>query len=181
MRNLTALFVLLFFAFTSAPQRSKGHLTPTKWSPRRFVENFYARYTPAAAEVSSAQKWKKERSWTYKALSPTLARSLRLNDLANSTAAGVSVGIDFDPFLGTQDPESKYFIGKIARVGQRYLANVYSRARRAANQKADVIAEFENAGGHWRFTNFHYSGRGNLVGILHQLSARRAIRIATRH
>jgi hypothetical protein len=90
------------------------------------------------------------------------------------------IGLDFDPFLGAQDPDDKYAAGEVAEHDGVYLVNVYGVRKGKRSAKPDVVAELKATKGSFQFTNFLYSADGvygadaDLLGILKQLSDDRA-------
>jgi hypothetical protein len=84
---------------------------------------------------------------------------LKADAAAQKRAEGEIVGIDFDPFVGSQDPADHYEIRKIFLKGESCLVEVW---RSSASEKPwkpdkpDVIAELSKRYGQWRFKNFQY-------------------------
>ncbi len=136
-------------------------------SPREFVEGFYKWYRLLALKDSGRTS---DLALKYKssAFSPQLLRLLKA-DSAAQAACGELVGLDFDPFLYTNDtPEDRYDVGNIHRIGQNYRVEIYGVWSGVRSEKPSVIAEVAENNGHWYFVNFHYEEQGgaDLLTIL---------------
>ncbi len=68
-------------------------------------------------------------------LSDDLSKLLE-EDAVAQAHCGEIVGIDFDPFLLTQDPAEKYEVGAIGQNGRHYMAKVYRFEGRGAQSNA---------------------------------------------
>jgi hypothetical protein len=79
------------------------------------------------------------------------------------------VGLDFDPFLNSQDPYTRYVVGKVEHKGHSWLAAVHGVVDGKKNAAPDVTAKLEKIKEKWRFTNFIYAQGSNLLGILKEL------------
>ena len=91
-------------------------------------------------------------------LSSNLLRALKDDSDAQAKASGEIVGLDFDPFLNTQDPCEHYEVGEIVQQEQTYRAQILGVCSGKKNEKPDVIAQVERQSGHWVFVNFDYPG-----------------------
>lgn len=101
---------------------------------------------------------------------------LKEDSEAQAKAVGDIVGLDFDPFLYTQDPANRYALGKITTKGESCLVEVGRPQQRI--EKPAVTAELVYRHDQWVFTNFHYgksaySQDENLLAILKKLQADR--------
>ena len=98
--------------------------------------------------------------------SPELTKLLRGDAVAQAECKEL-VGLDFDPFLYTQDPAQAYVIGKITHTGPDYRAEIYSVDHGVQSKEPGLIAEFTQEKGRWSFTNFYYlSRKGDLLTVL---------------
>lgn len=140
-------------------------------SCKEVVQEFYAWYVPRALnedEVSASDIAIKQKSILF---STDLLKALTEDADERSKAKGEIVGLDFDPFLNTQDPSKNYMVGDITQKGNRCWVNIYgvwSGKRRAS---PDVVPELALINNKWQFVNFHYgkskrSRDENLVEIL---------------
>jgi hypothetical protein len=135
-------------------------------SLRGFVQEFYDWYVPKALSDNSGPAWiialKTKRHW----FSSALASNLREDADAQAKAEGEIVGLDFDPFLNSQDPGNHYEVGKITQKGQKYLVDIYIVSSGKRREKPAVIAEVAQQNGQWLFVNFHYPDNRDLLGVL---------------
>lgn len=103
-----------------------------------------------------------------------LARALKEDFEAQSREKDEIVGIDYDPFLNSQDPCERYEVGKATRQGANYRVEVYAVCGGKKHDKPDVIAELAPKGGSWVFANFHYPGENtDLLRVLKELRQQR--------
>ncbi len=154
-----------------------SHLAPIQsaesGSVRRFVQGFYDWYTPKAFGSGDAElaalKTKSEM------FTPELRRALLEDWKASSENADEIVGLDFDPFLNSQDPYTKYLAEKVEKKGASWLVSVYGSSKEGKSAVADVIAKVEKTKGKygWRFTNFIYDKSSNLLGVLREFKKER--------
>lgn len=138
------------------------------------VRKFYAWYVPATPEG----KWRgwdavlKERG---SSMTNELARALKEDFEAQSREKDEIVGLDFDPFLASQDPCERYEVGKATRKEDRYWVEIYAVCAGKKRDKPDVIAELMPKGGSWVFANFRYpTEKTDLLRVLKQLRAQRS-------
>ncbi len=84
------------------------------------------------------------------------------------------MGLDFDPFLATQEPEDRYQVGKATARNGRCRVEVFGlRNGKGVRPKPDVVPELERSGQRWRFVNFHYPEGEDLLGVLKRLAEER--------
>src|SRR5207244_1798701 len=80
------------------------------------------------------------------------------------------VGLDFDPFLATQDPCERYEVGAATRKGKDFLVEIHGVCAGKKHDKPDVIAELVPKGNSWVFANFRYpTERSDLLKVLKSL------------
>ena len=135
-------------------------------SSREFVERFYKWYVPLALNDQINRSWDAALKLTPPPFRPELTKLLRDDSVAQAKCKEL-VGLDFDPFLYTQDPAQAYVVGKIAHSGPDYRAEIYSVNRGIQSNEPGLIAEFIQEEGHWFFVNFYYlSPKGDLLTVL---------------
>jgi len=139
------------------------------FTARKFVQSFYDWYV-VEVEKTHRGPWDVILKPRRTSFSPILLNALHEDALAAAKAKGELVGLDFDPFLNSQDPDKHYFAGKVEMKGSFLLVSVSSGKPSA---KPIVTAKIENHNGQWRFTNFLYPDSGNLLGVLKQLKTDR--------
>jgi hypothetical protein len=98
-------------------------------------------------------------------MSVQLAKLLREDSVAQAACADL-VGLDFDPFLNSQDPAPRYEVGGISRNEQTFRAEIYGMQSGRRSAKPSLSAEFRESDGHWFFVNFYYPNGTNLLAIL---------------
>ena len=164
---MLALYVLSSSAvFAAGP-------SPSQSAASDFVQRFYDWYTPLAHKSGQSPSWIVALSTHGAEFDPRLSRALRKDAEAQQRVPDDIVGLDFDPFLSSQDPKDKYAAGDPTENNGVYLVSVYGvrNGKRAA--KPDVVAELKPAKGSFLFTNFRYGTDGDLVGTLKLLREQR--------
>ena len=165
--GLVATAILIpFTGMAAAPSETE--------SARKFVQGFYDWYTPHALSHKSGAAWDLGHTSKKSAFAPALLSALNEDLKASKKVKDEIVGLDFDPFLSSQDPVSHYSVTKVEKRGQAYLASVNGMTGGKPSAKADVIARVEKVKGTWRFTNFMYPSGENLLGVLAKLKKDRA-------
>ncbi len=139
---------------------------PPSKSPREFVEQFYAWYVPRAQSEDSTQGWNNSLKLMRWDLSAQLAKLLEEGAAARARCKE-AVGLDFDPFLRTNEPSDHYEVGNIDRIGDHYRAKIHRIVSGKRKDVPDVIAEFVRKEGRWFFLDFYNPLDGtSLVSIL---------------
>jgi len=129
-------------------------------SARTFVQGFYDWYLGrvlAPAKSRSAKPFdfidaiRQRPSW----FAPELKRLLEEDFAASSRCKEEVVGLDWDPFLETQDPARTYTAGKVEKTaaGFRVSVDFHNKAYGGVKNptaQADVVF----TGGHWMFADF---------------------------
>ena len=156
-------------------QASADSVPKEKVSARRFVQAFYDWYTPKTLNDHDGPASDLALKLKSSAFSPSLLLALREDSAAQAKSKDEIVGLDFDPFLASQDPDPRYLVGKTERKGGSYYVSVHSFRFGKRSAKPDVIAKLEKYHGAWRFTNFIYPDGGNLVGTLLMLKQERLL------
>jgi hypothetical protein len=129
-------------------------------SPQFFMQQFYDWYVPLALKASAKPAWTLAMSEKGAIFDPDLARALKTDAEAQDKVVGEIVGLDFDPFLASQDPDRKYVVGSVARKGDRYWADVYGLSSGKMRARPDVIVELQEKDAKWIIVDFHYPGGG---------------------
>jgi hypothetical protein len=169
---------LTFPLGTSCSMAQSSASRDMRKSCRDFVQGFYEWYVPKAVKESGAPASHLAVMYKSSVFSPDLLRALKEDSQAQAKAKGEIVGLEFDPFLNTQDPSPRYVLDKIISKDDGCLVEVYSISSGKKSAKPAVVAELVFKGGHWMFVNFHY-GRSkrsedeNLVSTLKNLRADR--------
>lgn len=157
---LTVIFVLASFVsmkLTSAQ-------TPSS-SAQAFVAEFYSWYGPQALQDHAEPTWRVALKTKEGHFDPLLVRLLQSDSAAQDKCEDL-VGLDFDPFLNSQDPAQHYDVGEVKHEGDVYIAPVYSVQSGQRSSKPDVRASIERKNGRWMFVNFYYPSGGDLLTTL---------------
>jgi hypothetical protein len=167
-RKAVSCFLLLTaFVASAFAQTAPGK---AEESCRSAVQKFYDWYVPEV--FREKQTWAANSALESKefAFSPELRKRLKEDFAASAANANEVVGLDFDPFLASQDPARRYVVDKVLVKGGRCRADVYSVESSKKGKRPDVIPELESRGKGWVFVNFHYpQENGNLLSILRAL------------
>jgi hypothetical protein len=171
-RTALLLFVTLVVSarptFAQAPSEHE-----TQQSCRKFVQDFYDWYlTKALAGKLPSPSSKLALQRKPEVFSTELYRRLKEDRDAQDKTPGELVGLDFDPFLNSQDPSPYFTVVGITRKGASYWVDVYGVD--SGKRQEHVIPELVQQNGHWVFVNFHYgknewSDDANLLSILKTL------------
>ena len=130
-----------------------------------FVQKFYNWYVPFSAHsktLACKEVLKTHPEYFSKALGPALKKNITEMEKTGG------LGLDFDPFLNSQDPASKYVVGPADGTDEGYAMEVYSVQDGHKQSEPDVIAVVENQHNSWVLTNFHYPNLGKSLRQLLQ-------------
>jgi len=177
MKSSKAVFCLACIFMTSCWLRARsGAVREGPRQVQAFTQAFYNWYLPTAIKEGSTPAWdfvlkQRPSAFTYR-----LITALREDSAAQAKAAGMIVGLDFDPFLNTQDPCARYVTGEVTQKGKSFWVPIYAVCSGKRNRSPDVIAEVVRGHGAWEFANFHYPDTppGDLLSILTKLRQARA-------
>jgi hypothetical protein len=123
---------------------------------RSFVQELYGWYVPKALDDSTGPASERALKYRSYVFSSELFRALKEDSDAQARISGYIVGLDFDPFLNTQDPCERYELGGITQNGETYRIEVFGVCSGTRHEKPDVIAEVARRNGRLVFTNFIY-------------------------
>lgn len=161
---------LFFMLPCSAVPQQKVNGSDIRKSLHEFVQDFYDWYVPKALSDHPGPAWDfalKYRKWVF---SPELFRALKEDSDAQAKATDL-VGLDFDPFLNSQDPCEHYETGGSNQVGNEYRVRIYPSCSGQKSEVPTVIAELVRNDRQWVFVNFLYPDRmsndlmSNLKGL----------------
>ncbi|HXY19349.1 MAG TPA: hypothetical protein VEH83_05080 [Gemmatimonadales bacterium] len=135
----------------------------------RFVQAFYQWYERAGERYEVAVR----DSPAY--FAPALLGALRLDYAASQASPSEVVGLDWDPFLDTQDPCNPYQVTGTTRRGDTVLVAVNGMCTdRPPQTQPDVLAEVRLVDKRWVFVDFrHVADAGSLVQDLQRLQEAR--------
>lgn len=156
----SALIVGIFMALTGVQL-----LNAQPASARAFVSGFYNWYVPLALKDRAEPAWLIPLREKKAEFAPQLIRLLQADAAAQSKCEDL-VGLDFDPFLNSQDPAEHYEVGRIKQQGSIFTAEIYRAQAGQRSSTPDVTASFAKRDHRWMFLNFYYSQGANLVALL---------------
>jgi len=146
-------------------------------SCRRFVQQYYDWYVPLIQQTRNGRAWDVALQRKAEVFDPALLRALKADSEAAARATDDIVGLDFDPFVGSQDAANHYEARRVTWRDNKCSVEVWnapSTAAAAKSEKPDVIADLALDRGHWRFLNFRYPDvNDDLVNVLAQLREER--------
>jgi hypothetical protein len=183
-RRLGTAFVascIALLAVSTQPALLAQHVkqSKTEQSCRNFVQQFYTWYLGRNALIdksrSAGPSWDDVLKLRPEVLSPGLL-SLLKDDLAASRANSEEVvGLDWDPFLATQDPSAKFEVDSVSMKNSHCYAVVNGIEH--GKKQETVVPELTAASDTWVFVNFHYNDQPpqdeNLIATLKQLRDQR--------
>ena len=173
-KTIISWILFLILAISSplpAQEKSPRHIQK---SCRRFVQGFYDWYVPKALKEGSVRASDLALKYKGNVFDSELSRQLREDSEAQAKVAGEIVGLDFDPFLNSQDPDERYRVAKMTLTDDRCWVGVYAVRSGKKSEKPVVMPELAREDGRWVFANFHYGSRKrpeteNLLSILKNL------------
>ena len=143
----------------------------------KVVQDFYDWYAPRSTtkEFATVKTVLRERKQLF---SQKLIDSLMEDASVQEAAPDEITGLDFDPFLYSQDPDPKYVVRKVTRSKNKCLVEVSPESTDKSIAIPVVTAELIVNGNSTKFTNFYYGTsknktEGNLLGILANYSKER--------
>lgn len=148
-----------------------------KKSCRHFVQEFYNYYIPVAGGNGPTAEIALEAKKSH--FGEDLYRQLKADFDASAKVKDEIVGLDFDPFVNSQDPAPKYVAGEVTERAGRFKVGVHGVSSDGKkNPKPDVTPELAHRNGKWVFLNFHYGKTSipendNLLSVLKVLAADR--------
>jgi hypothetical protein len=113
-------------------------------SCRGFVQQFYDWYVPFAQTTIKGRASDLALRHKAEVFSPALLGALKVDSDASARAKGEIVGIDFDPFVGGQDPADHYGARRVTRRDNKCSAEIWRASPTdtvAKSGKPDVIAD----------------------------------------
>src|SRR5690348_1526632 len=150
----------------SAPQ------SPQSLSCQRFAQHFYDWYVPFTQKDLPTPAFDVALQHEPTAFSPSLVRALSIDSRAQAPASDI-VGLDFDPFLGTQDPADHYEARHATQEDGTCSVEIWRASPTDTAPKMDkpeAVAQLKQQNHRWQFVNFRYAvGGPDLVHLLANL------------
>ena len=149
---------------------------PTQGSCLRFVQAFYDWYVPLTKKRMNEPTFDVVLQKKPDVFNSDLLQALRVDSEASAHAKDDIVGIDFDPFIGSQDPANRYEARNAALLNDKCSVEIWrvSPAAIAKPTKPDVVADVGFDRGHWKFVDFRYPDvKTDLLSVLKTLREER--------
>ncbi|MBN9394223.1 MAG: hypothetical protein J0H83_03195 [Candidatus Melainabacteria bacterium] len=150
-----------------------GIYSNTEADARKFAQTFYDWYIPDM--TSNVPVPSSERMLTQRAglIDPVLRGLLKDDLLAAQETPDEVVGLDFDPYVNSQETPSKLKVGTVTRKGPNYLVSMD-----ASDAKGVVTPELAYRNNSFVFVDFYYDygkkdKQDNLLNILRTLRKQR--------
>jgi len=169
MRSKMLFVVVAALAGLSAHSQQKP-APIAEQSCRKFVQSFYDWYVPRILNSASTY----EQVLNGKAsssFSTSLLRQLRVDYAAAKANPNEVVGLDFDPFLNSQDPSETFKVTQVKVAGVKCSAEVRGIAGGVSDE--EVHPELMLVNGGWQFVNFRYQQNTDLLSMLKTLREQR--------
>lgn len=173
VRSLPSLAIL---AMISSQAAGQSPAQPTESSCRTFAQQFYDWYVPLTKKKTEQPASDLALQRKAEVFVSDLLKALKIDSEASAHAKGDIVGLDFDPFLGGQDPAGRYEARRVTLQGSKCSVEVWGVLSRGTAKiaKPDVIADLTLDHGNWQFSNFRYPDvNADLVSVLRQLREER--------
>jgi hypothetical protein len=140
-------------------------------TPIAFVQRFYDSYLR-----QNVPDWGRTVRTRRQLFAPALADALQEDSTAQAKATGDVVGIDFDPFLGSQDPGNRFVARGAFPIPTGYRVQVYD-IESGSRGKPMVLVDIAPKDGSWIITDFRYPQTSSeLLSILRSLRQSRVTR-----
>lgn len=146
---------LLLTAVSLAAEKTRPVISQAQ-SCKTYVQRFYAWYFPAMQHPGNKVMSDVALDRKGFLFSTELRKALRDDLAASKKNKAEIVGLDFDPFLNTQDPSEKYVVGTVRVADGKCSADIHSVDNGKKSDQPDVVPELENREGKWVFINFLY-------------------------
>ena len=153
---LAVLLLPLSPGRSAAPASRKSGSSATEAACRAHVQRFYDWYLPRLMREVHVTAMEEALDIRPRDFSAALRDGLREDLAAAAKSPDEIVGLDFEPFVNSQDPAGKYVARKVTHVGKSYRVEVHSVIDGKVSEEPDVIPELVQWRGHWTFVNFHY-------------------------
>jgi hypothetical protein len=142
-------------------------------SAQRAVQRFYDWYVPAVRREESGPVGALALRQRASLFALTLRNALARDTAAQVKAVGEIDGLDFDPFLASQDPCARYTTHRAMRRGSTY--SVELRGSCSSGPMPDAVLDLARLSGAWMITNIRYPrNKSDLLTVLNELEAGRA-------
>lgn len=174
IRKKIVLFILLAIS-TLSPSLAQALDTHEVLG---FVKDFYQTYNRDRSPSNQAPTFRYIFSLKKKSFSEELIKAIEEDLQAQDKASGKSVGLDFDPFIHSQDPGASYKVGQVEERSGTFKVAIHEVREGKISKKPNVWARLTRENNHWVFSNFHYDAKEmpeqeNLLSVLKILKTER--------
>jgi hypothetical protein len=146
-------------ALAANPSASAVVTFASEAGARAFVQGFYDWY---AGRMLAASRSKSGKGFGFDdairqrpdSFSPELKRLLEEDIAASRKCPSEVVGLDWDPFLETQDTPGSYVVGKVEKTGQGFRMSIDDKKIPKGERNPVAQADVTFMGGHWTFVDF---------------------------
>ena len=142
----------------------------------KFVQQFYGWYVPLIWKTTDRRTSDVAIERRPEVFGPRLLRALKSDAEVAARTKG-DEALDFDPFVGSQDPADRYEVRHVTSRNGTCAAEIWgvSKDGRTENAgKPDAVADLALDRGNWQFINFHYPELNtDLISVLAQLEQER--------
>jgi hypothetical protein len=169
IHRLIPLFCLLIVLGSLSARAQQSAQRQGSPSCLQFAQGFYDWYAPITQKETGTPAWDIALHKRRDAFSSQLFRALKADSEAQARAKGELVGLDFDPFVNSQDPADHYEARQHAVKDNRCSVEVWRASPNdtaAKSAKPAVIAALALVRGHWFFVNFQYPDETDLLTLL---------------
>jgi hypothetical protein len=144
---------------------------------QKFAQDFYSWYLPFLVKHGYGVTLKTIIKKKQDLFDGPLLQMLLEDHEAQSKFMGDLVGIDWDPFLNTQDPAQKYTVQNTSVLHDNCDAETWSgRTLATKDPKPDVIAKLKWVDGGWKFVNFDDPTKKSSIDLISALEEMRRAR-----
>jgi hypothetical protein len=164
MKAFAVSSLALLLSVTATSLRAQQSASLTEESCRQFVQRFYDWYVPIAVKGHTGPASDIALRRRSAVFAPDLYR--RLKRESEIEAKSDDAGLDFDPFLNSQDPSPQFRVIKVDLKANVCLAEVNGFLQ--GKKAEEVTPELTFSEGEWMFVNFHYT-QSDLLQLLHSL------------
>jgi hypothetical protein len=139
-----------------------------------FVATFYRWYTPITHRTTSGPAFVVALRSRRAAFTPALYRALEADADAQAKVKGDIVGLDFDPFLYSQDPCERYEPARAVRQRGGFRVTVVAICDGKLDADAAILVDVERQNTPWALANFaDHEGMNDLRSTLRALAESR--------
>jgi hypothetical protein len=168
---LLVVVALLPVGGAAAPRAAGGSSrTSSEVACRAAVQRFYDSYARLVHEENPRAPWDRAVKAYRTSFDPELRRWLAVDAAARARQPDDIVGLDFDPFLNSQDPARQYRVKRISRSKSGMRVYVHAVYAGKVSPAPSVVPELVLRRGRWTFLNFYYPIDGTDIGTLDLLS-----------